>query len=317
MRKVAIVVFPGFQLLDLAVATVFELANHETRNQHYGVSVVSESGGPIPCSLGIPVHSQPFGRASMDTVLVTGSLKKAPSPPDLLRYLTKQFYGARRMAGICTGAFILAEAGLLDRRIATTHWAHAHELQARFPSVRVDEDRIFTRDGNVWTSAGMTAGLDLTLALVEDDLGVEIARTVARKLVMYHRRLGGQSQFSALLKLHPRTDRMQNALSYARANLHLPLSVEDLAMVAHLSPRQFSRAFKLETGKSPARAVEQMRVEAAREMITAGDHPLSEVAIEIGFGDMERMRRAFVRAIGQPPQALRRAANAQRAAAGL
>ena len=110
---------------------------------------------------------------------------------------------------------------------------------------------------------------------------------------------------------------MQNALSYAKANLHLPLSVEDLAMVAHLSPRQFSRAFKLETGKSPARAVEQMRVEAAREMITAGDHPLSEVAIEIGFGDMERMRRAFVRAIGQPPQALRRAANAQRAAAGL
>ncbi len=317
MRKIAVVVYADFEVLDLAAMAAFELANKETGTNHYDVSVVSEAGGVIRSSFGVSVDSVAFDRASVDTVLVTGSIGKVPATPALRRYLRRQFASARRVASICTGAFILAEAGLLDGRRATTHWNHARELRARFPRVRVQEDRIFTRDGKVWTSAGMTAGLDLALALVEEDLGLETTSAVARKLVVYHRRLGGQSQFSALLELQPQTDRMQKTLSYAKAHLHLPLTVADLADVAHLSPRQFSRAFKLETGRSPARAVEQMRLEAARDMITSASHPLSVVASKTGFGDMERMRRAFVRTIGEPPRALRRTAISERAAAGL
>lgn len=317
MRKIAVVVYADFEVLDLAAMAAFELANKETGTNHYNVSVVSEAGGVIRSSFGVSVDSVAFDRASVDTVLVTGSIGKAPATPALRRYLRRQFASARRVASICTGAFILAEAGLLDGRRATTHWNHARELRARFPRVRVQEDRIFTRDGKVWTSAGMTAGLDLALALVEEDLGLETTSAVARKLVVYHRRLGGQSQFSALLELQPQTDRMQRTLSYAKANLHLPLTVADLADIAHLSPRQFSRSFKLETGQSPARAIEQMRLEAARDMIASASHPLSVVASKTGFGDMERMRRAFVRTVGEPPRALRRTATSERAAAGL
>ena len=157
-----------------------------------------------------------------------------------------------------------------------------------------------------WTSAGMTAGVDLALAMIEKDLGADIARMVAKKLVVYHRRAGGQSQYSALLELEPKSDRIQMALAYARRNLHTPLSVEQLADAAHLSPRQFSRTFRAETGQSPAKAVEHLRVEAARLMMEQGRHPIEIVARETGFADRERMRRAFLRAFGQPPQAMRR-----------
>jgi transcriptional regulator GlxA family with amidase domain len=174
--------------------------------------------------------------------------------------------------------------------------------------VKVEEDRIFIVDGPVWTSAGMTAGIDLALAMIERDLGVEIARAVAKKMVVYHRRAGGQSQFSTLLQLEPKSDRIQSALSYARRNLKTALSVEQLAEVANLSPRQFSRAFRSETGQSPAKAVENLRVEAARLLMEQGQLPIDVVARETGFADRERMRRSFLRAFGQPPQAIRRSA---------
>jgi transcriptional regulator GlxA family with amidase domain len=174
--------------------------------------------------------------------------------------------------------------------------------------VRVESDPIFIRDGAVWTSAGVTAGIDLALALIEEDIGIEAARGVARKLVMYHRRTGGQSQFSALLELEPKSDRIQTALAYAKRNLAQRLSVEDLAEVAHLSPRQFSRAFQAETGQSPAKAVEHLRLEAARAMMEDSNHSIDVVAQQTGFGDRDRMRRAFLRAFGQPPQVIRRAA---------
>jgi transcriptional regulator GlxA family with amidase domain len=179
----------------------------------------------------------------------------------------------------------------------------------------VQPDRIFINDGPVWTSAGMTAGIDLVLALVEEDMGVETARFIARKLVVYHRRAGGQSQYSALLELEPKSDRIQKTLVHARANLREALSVEELAGVAHLSPRQFSRAFKAETGQSPAHAVENLRVEAARALIDEGNLALGVVARETGFGDPERMRRAFVRTLGQPPQSVRRTARREAAPA--
>jgi transcriptional regulator GlxA family with amidase domain len=217
---------------------------------------------------------------------------------------------SRRVAATCVGAFILAEAGLLDGRRATTHWNRARELRARFPKVKVEEDRIFIIDGPVWTSAGMTAGIDLTLAMIEMDLGADLARAVARKLVVYHRRAGGQSQFSALLDLEPKSDRIQSALAYAKRNLDTPLTVRQLAEAAHLSPRQFSRAFRAETGQSPARAVENLRVEAARLMMEQSRHPIDVIARQTGFADRDRMRRAFLRAFGQPPQAIRRNARA-------
>jgi transcriptional regulator GlxA family with amidase domain len=183
-------------------------------------------------------------------------------------------------------------------------------LQSRYPKINIEEDRIFIIDGSVWSSAGMTAGVDLALAMVEKDHGAGIARAVARKLVVYHRRAGGQSQFSALLELEPKSDRIQKALVHARSNLKNTLSVEELAEAAHLSPRQFSRTFRAETGQSPAKAVENLRLEAARLMMEQGRHPIDVVASETGFADRERMRRAFLRAFGQPPQAIRR--NAQR-----
>jgi transcriptional regulator GlxA family with amidase domain len=174
----------------------------------------------------------------------------------------------------------------------------------------MEEDRIFIIDGSVWTSAGMTAGIDLALAMVEKDLGADIARVLAKKLVLPHRRAGGQSQFSAVLEMDAKSDRIQSALAYARDNLRTALSVEQLADAAHLSPRQFSRAFRSETGQSPAKAVENLRVEAARLMMEQGRHSIDVVAQETGFADRERMRRAFLRAFGQPPQVIRR--NAQR-----
>jgi transcriptional regulator GlxA family with amidase domain len=176
--------------------------------------------------------------------------------------------------------------------------------------VKVEPDRIFIVDGPVWTSAGASAGVDLALGMVENDLGADIARLVAKKLVVYHRRAGGQSQHSVLPDLDAKSDRIQSALDYAKRNLHRPLGVEDLAQAARLSPRQFSRAFRAETGQSPAKAVENLRVEAARIMMEQTSHPIEVIAMETGFADRERMRQAFLRAFGQPPQAIRRAAHA-------
>ena len=244
---------------------------------------------------------------------VAGLLHPVASSPDLIRQIRKAGKSVRRIASVCTGAFILGEAGLLDGRRVTTHWFHARDLQARFPDAVVEDDRIFIIDGALWTSAGMSAGIDLALGMIEKDFGVALARAVAQKLVVYHRRGGGQSQHSALLELDAKSDRVQSALDYARSHLKSALSVEELADAAHLSPRQFSRAFRAETGQSPAKAVEHLRVEAARVMIEQGRHSMGEVAVETGFADIERMRRAFLRAFGQPPQVLRR--NARRAAA--
>ena len=227
--------------------------------------------------------------------------------PQVMPWLQAQHARGAVLCGEATGVFWLAEAGLLDGRRATTHWCHAPALQRAYPKVRVEEDRIFINDGNVWTAAGMSACVDLALALVEKDLGADVARRVARQLVVYHRRAGGQSQFSVMLELEPKTDRIQSALIYAKQNLKSELSVEALASAANLSPRQFSRVFHAETGQSPAKAIENLRVEAARLMMETGRHAIDVVATETGFGDRERMRRAFIRAFGQPPQVIQRA----------
>jgi transcriptional regulator GlxA family with amidase domain len=306
MQQVGFVVFPNFQVMSFAAISVFEMANVVLDDLAYAVTLLSETGGLVRSSAGFCVETQPFGRTRFDTVIIGASNAIEPTSKGLLDFVRRSLDTARRVAAPCTGAFVLAEAGVLDGRKATTHWLFARELQARFPGVKVEEDRIFIIDGPVWTSAGMTAGVDLALAMVEKDHGPEVARAVARKLVVYHRRTGGQSQFSALLELAPKSDRIQQALDHANRNLKNELSVEELAAAARLSPRQFSRAFKDETGQSPAKAVENIRVEAARLMMEQGRHSMDVIADETGFGDRERMRRAFLRTLGQPPQAIRR-----------
>src|ERR1700716_2348076 len=305
MQRIGFIVLPGFQMLSVTALSVFELANWEIGEPVYDLHLLSEPGGSIRSSIGIGVATQPFDDTNFDTLMVGGSAVAGALTPGVIKFLRQGLERSRRIASTCTGAFVLAEAGLLDGRRATTHWHRARELQTRFPKVKVEEDRIFIIDGPVWTSAGMTAGIDLALAMIEKDLSAEVARAVARQLVVYHRRAGGQSQFSALLELEPKSDRIQSALAYAKRNLATPLTVRQLAEAAHLSPRQFSRAFRAETGQSPAKAVENLRVEAARLMMEQSRHPIEIVARQTGFADRDRMRRAFLRAFGQPPQVIR------------
>ena len=309
-KRIGLVIFPGFQVLDLVACTVFESANAALPKPIYDVRLLSEFGGQVTSSSGVRVDSDRFDDATYDTVMVAGSMEIMRSSEGLLRFLRTASGHARRTASICTGAYILAESGLLDGRRATTHWRDARELQRAYPTIQVEEDKIFVIDGPIWSSAGMTACIDLCLAMVDHDCGIEISRAVAKGLVVHHRRAGGQSQFSPLLDLQTRSARIQDALTYAKNHLNEPLQVEQLAEVAHLSPRQFSRAFRTETGQSPAKAIENLRVDAARALLEDARYSIDEVATKTGFADTERMRRAFLRAYGQPPQAVRRAARA-------
>jgi transcriptional regulator GlxA family with amidase domain len=307
MLTVGIVVYPGFQPLGLAVGTVFEHANLLTETPTYELCLVSENGGPVASSQGFAVSTSSIADQRFDTLIVLGDNAAAPQSERLIALLREAAKATRRVTATCTGAFLLAGAGLLDGRRATTHWYFARDLAKHHPAVSVEGDRIFVIDGQIWTSAGMSAGVDLALALVEKDLGATAAKTIARKLVVHHRRGGGQSQFSALLDFDAKSDRVQTVLEFARTNLKDELSVEALAEAAHLSPRQFSRVFREETGQSPAKAIERLRVEAARLMLETTRHPIDLVARETGFGDRERMRQSFLRAFGQPPQAIKRA----------
>ncbi|MBP2271869.1 transcriptional regulator GlxA family with amidase domain [Pseudomonas sp. BP6] len=294
--------------MSLATQTVFEFANIVAGKAVYRLENFSVGGGTVRSSLGMSVETLPLAAPGLaDTWMVTGTLTPLTPPGEEVLASVRGFVdAARRTAGLCTGCFVLAQAGVLDGRRATTHWAYANKLRELHPKIDVEEDRIFIVDGSIWTSAGMTAALDMALGMVEKDLGNEIARSVAHKMVMHQRRSGGQSQHSELLSLSPRTDRIQSALDYARGHLSRPLSVEELAQVAHLSPRQFTRVFTAETGQSPAKAIEGLRLEAARLMIEQSRHSLEVVAKETGFRDRRHMREVFIRGFGVPPQAVRR-----------
>ena len=216
-----------------------------------------------------------------------------------------------RVASVCSGAYILAEAGVLDGRRATTHWQRTRHFLGAYPKIRLEPDRIFVRDGNIWSSAGITAGIDMALAMVAEDFGDKIAQETARQLVLYHRRTGGQSQFSSLLELKAPSGRFGPLLTWAREHLDQPLTVEDMAEQAGMSSRHFTRAFISETGATPSKAVERLRIEVARQRVQSSSEAIERVAQSTGFRDPERMRRAFIRAFGQPPQSLRRAARAE------
>ena len=312
-RTIWFVVFPGFELLDLGgPLCAFNLAI-DFHQAAYQVHIVSAVGGLVRGSSGVAIDTLvPPSAYHLDTLLVVGAptteiLYGQTETADLVGTIAPR---ARRKASICTGAFLLAAAGLLDGRRATTHWRYAGELQRRHPTIKVDADRIFVREDDVWTSAGITAGIDLALAMIAEDVGDEIAQKTARELVLYHRRSGGQSQFSSLLELKAPSGRFGALLSWARENLEAPLTVDDLAEQAGISSRHFARAFAAETGTTPSKAIERLRIEVARQRVQSSADAIERGAETTGFRDPERMRRAFIRAFGQPPQSLRRAARA-------
>jgi transcriptional regulator GlxA family with amidase domain len=307
-KTVALVLFPGFQILDAAgPIAAFEIADRH-RPGSYDLKVLAPGGGAIESSSGVPLSAGPLCETQFDTVMVAGGdgTRALPDLAAIVGWL--KTVTARRTTSVCSGAYLLAEAGLLDGRRATTHWSRTDDFARRYPKVTLDADRIFIRDGDVWTSGGITAGIDLALALIEDDLGADVARRTAQQLVVHQRRPGGQSQFSALVELGGRTGRFAELMDWMRDHLAEPLTVDRLAAQVAMSPRNFARAFTAETGTTPAKAVERLRLEAARTAVEAGSEPIDHVAAAAGFGDPERMRRAFLRSFGQPPQALRRAA---------
>lgn len=317
MHRIGLIISDNFQMLALSTLTVFEFANIVAGENFYQTVVYSEHGGTVRSSSGIGIDSAPLSAdLQMDTWLLAGVLMptEQPATPGLIAFLQTSARQARRVAGICTGAFVLAQAGLLENRRATTHWAHAPSMKRLHPAIQLDDDRIFIIDEAIWTSAGLTAGLDMALGMVEKDLGADVARSVAHRLVMNQRRSGGQTQHSEMLALAPRSDRLQSALEYARKNLRKPLTVDDMADAVHLSTRQLTRLFRAETGKSPAKAIEGLRLEAARLMIEQSRLTLDAIARESGFRDRRHMREVFIRGYGVPPQALRQGRSASRAA---
>lgn len=309
MRSVGFLLTPAFQMLDLAgPCAAFESVSAAMGGPGYELVMLSGDGAPVRNSLGMEFATQKIGDAAIHTLVAVGSAPSTTPPDATLRSLAAIAPSCERLASVCTGAFVLAAAGLLNGRRATTHWRHAAELQGRFPAIRVEPDRIYCRDGNVWTSAGITAGIDLALALIEQDHGPTMAGQVARHLVAYRRRLGGQSQFAAAEDLPVGKGRVAHALAFARENIAGALAVEDLAQACGMSPRNFSRLFRQETGTTPAKAIERLRADLARGHVETGDAPIEAIARQVGFGDAERMRRAFVRLYGMPPQSLRRKA---------
>ena len=309
-RHVAVLLFPDFQLLDAAgPIAALEVAARGERSAYSVQTLAADPAGTLSSS-GVRLAAEPLEAARpFDTLIVAGGLgtRQAISCQETIGFIRAADAAGARIASVCTGAFLLAEAGLLDGGPATTHWSAADEFRRRYPAVRLDPDRIFTRHGRIWTSAGVTAGIDLALALIGEDLGEEVSRAVARILVVFHRRPGGQSQFSEVLRLQERTDRFSAVIAWAREHLTEPLTVEQLADRAGLSPRQFARAFTEASGVTPAKAVERLRLEAARSLVEDSALAVETIAERTGFGDAERMRRAFLRALGAPPQALRRA----------
>jgi transcriptional regulator GlxA family with amidase domain len=320
--RIVFVLFPGFQQLDLAgPMAVFELARL-TRPDSYRWRLAASAAGTVRSSAGVdwPVQGLPRACGEADLVMVIGGdgVDAACRDARLIGWLQRASRSGARIASICSGSLLLAAAGLLDQRGATTHWSRSRQFATEFPAVRLQPDRIFVREPAVqgrssprlpelWTSAGMTAGIDLCLALVAHDCGEDVAREAARQLVVERRRPGGQSQFSPLLELQRPEGRFGELLDHVRRHLRLDHRVEELAARVHMSPRHFARCFRSETGATPAHVVERLRVEAARAALEGGLPSVQRIAEDCGFGSTERMRRSFQRLLGRPPAAFRKA----------
>lgn len=312
-RNIGIIAVDGVQLLDVAgPADVFAEANVQAGRAEYAIRVLGASQGMVRASSGMKIVIDDIlgaGEVAFDTLLVAGAphIRRCQWNAGLLADLQAAAARTRRFGSVCTGAFLLGAAGLLDGKRVTTHWAAADELSRRYPSVTVEADAIHTRDGKVRTAAGVTAGLDLALALVEEDLGPEIARAVAGQLVMYFRRPGGQLQYSRNQQANPAgRAALQEVQRWVIAHPDLDHSVAALADRAGMSPRNFARLFRAEVGETPSAWVERIRVEAARELLEQGSPP-KFVGGRCGFKDVETFRRAFQRRLGLSPAEYRRA----------
>jgi transcriptional regulator GlxA family with amidase domain len=315
VRTVLIVLFDGVQSLDVTgpLEVFAGAATHQAAagaERAYAVTTASLGGGPVASASGLGLIAAADLRSvtasEIDTLVVPGGPGTGQPDPELIAWLRASGPAARRITSVCTGAFLLAAAGLLDGRNATTHWAYAQALARQYPAVTVHADPIFVRDGQVATSAGVTAGIDLALSLVEEDVGRAAALAVARALVVYLRRPGGQAQFSAHLQAQsaqraPLRDVQQWISEHPAAEL----SVEALAARAGLSPRQFARVFTAETGMTPGRFVGRVRLETARRMLEDSGRSVTQVARACGYGTAEAMRRAFLQSLGVPPASYR------------
>ncbi|MBE7248827.1 MAG: helix-turn-helix domain-containing protein [Actinomycetospora chiangmaiensis] len=307
-RPVEMLAFEGVQLLDVAgPLQVFATANERgVIGQPYAPRVIAAGEPMLTASAGLRLMADPLPEldAPLDTLVVAGGpgVLAACDDPGLVAWVRARAGRARRVASVCTGAFLLGAAGLLDGRRAVTHWKHCSALAARYPRARVEPDPIFVQDGPVWSSAGVTAGIDLTLALVEADLGRPLALAVARHLVMFLKRPGGQAQFSAALALQAGEERFGQLHAFIGENLSGDLSLPALAAAAGMSERSLSRHYRDATGLTPARAVERLRVEAARRALAETAQPVKRIAQVCGFGSEETMRRSFLRHVAATPQ---------------
>ncbi len=308
-----VLAFPAVQLLDVAgPLQVFSSANERAAEQGrpplYDIHVIAPQA-QVGATAGLVFAAShlPTAEAAVDTLIVAGGrgVQRAAEDPVLVDWLAGHARAARRVASVCTGAFLFGAAGLLDGRRAVTHWEFCSELQRRHPRAEIDPDPIFIRDCAVWTSAGVTAGIDLTLALVEEDHGRALALSVARHLVVFLKRPGGQAQFSEALTLQSGDDRFAALHAWIAGHLEAPLSAAQLAAEVGMSERSFMRRYRAATGLTPGRAVERLRVEAARQLLTETGLPLKRIAARCGFGTEETMRRGFLRVQGVGPQAHR------------
>ncbi|WP_053847112.1 GlxA family transcriptional regulator [Streptomyces sp. NRRL B-24085] len=303
VHRVAFLVFDGVKMLDVS-GPAEVLAEANTLGAQYSLRYASPSGDPVRTSIGthLPVDSA-AADLDVDTLVVPGGdlLATEPVPSDLTEAVRKAHARTPRLVSICTGSFVLAAAGLLSGRRATTHWRHARLLARAHPDVHVDPDALFVEDGGIFTSAGVTAGIDLALSLVERDHGADLAREVARGLVMFMQRPGGQSQFSASLKGRvPRTPALRGATDLVSAQPALEHTAESLAALVGVSTRHLSRLFHTELGTTPAKYVEQVRLDHAKALLDAG-HSVAESARAAGFGSAETLRRTFVTRLGVSP----------------
>ncbi len=317
-RRVLIAVYDEVGLLDVTgPAEVFAAASRLAGRgaKGYRVGLVAAKTGPIRTSGGIQLIAEESWASlegDVDTVIVPGGLQRAANGPrpivdaELVSWITQSWQGWRRVASVCSGAHMLAAAGLLDGRKATTHWFTAALLAQEHPRIEVDPDPIFVREGQIWTGAGVSSGMDLALAMVADDHDEQLAREVARWLVMYLRRPGRQSQFSAPLATpRPRSRKIRDLQQWVVANLATDLSVPALARRAHMSERHFARVFTEQTASTPASFVEASRTEAARRLLEETDAPLEVVAARCGFGSTETLNRTFRRRLGTTPNEYR------------
>ena len=312
-RRIEVLAFPDVQLLDVAgplqvFATANDIERMAGRSALYEPVTVAD-GALTLSSAGLGLATRPLPaspRPAVDTLIVAGGwgVHSACQDKRLVGWIKARARTARRVASVCSGAFLLATAGLLDGRRAATHWSRCGEFAQRFPKVKLEPDPIFVQDGKVWTSAGITAGIDLALALVEEDQGHELALAVARQLVVFLKRPGGQAQFSAALALQHGNRRFERLHAWITDHLTSDLSVAALADASGMSERSFVRHYRQATGATPARAVEQLRVEAARRALEGG-LPVKRAAQRCGFGSEETMRRSFLRHLGASPQAYR------------